>query len=106
MALATEETLAKLAAGAPKGAVVSSPDQAITGGVAVALTALAAGPNGILVTAHPNNTNVIRVSGSDVAVGQGQPLGAGASVAFNVANANLLSAIVESGSGKLCVSAQ
>ncbi len=88
------------------GPVKSSPDQTITGGAAVPLTALPAGPSGqILVTAHPSNTNVIRVSSSDVATTRGQPFGAGASFFFTVSDASRLHAIVESGSGVLCATA-
>lgn len=83
------------------------------GDVAVTVTpaplpALPAGPNGILVTAHPSNTPgvIIRVSGTDVSATKGQPLGPGGSLAFSVKDASNLSARTESGSGTLCVSAQ
>lgn len=86
--------------------ITDSPDQPVTGGSAVALTALPCGPTGnILVTAHPLNTNVIRVGSASVSATRGQPLAAGASYTFFTTNASLLSAIVESGTGVLCTSA-
>lgn len=85
-------------------AIKSSADQTVS--TKAPLTALPRGTSGILVTAHPGNGSVvIRVSGDDALAGTGQPLAAGASFLFTVANASMLSAIAESGSGKLCVSA-
>lgn len=76
-------------------------------GTATAFLSLAAGPSGkILVTAHPSNSTAIaRVSGSDTATSKGTPFAAGASYAFDVANANMLKHIAESGSPVLCVTA-
>lgn len=71
----------------------------LAAGVGVAAVA-----EGILVTAHPNNTAVVRISGTDVTSSQGQPLGPGASWTFNVANANLLYAVAESGTQTVCAS--
>lgn len=86
--------------------VASSPDQTITGGAATTLTALRCGPDGkILVTAHPANTTNIRVSGPDVTTTRGTPLWPGASYSFDVADASKLHAIIESGSGVICVTA-
>lgn len=87
----------------PTTTISSLADVAVA--AAAALASLAAGPSGILVTAHPNNTAVIRVSGADVSTTQGQPLQPGASFIFSVTNANALHAAAESGTQTLCVSA-
>lgn len=70
-------------------------DQNATG-TAVALGSLAAGPNGILVTSHPNNdpASVIRVA-TNAATNIGVPLARGGSWTFNVANASALKIIYE-----------
>lgn len=84
--------------------ISSLPDTSVTTAPA-ALAALAAGPTGILVTAHPYNTAPIRVSGSDVTTTRGQPLQPGASFLFSVTNANQLSVAAETGTQTLCASA-
>ena len=85
--------------------IASLADVTVTG-TAAPLGSLAAGPTGILVTAHPGNTGNVRVSGSDAAIGQGQPLAPGVGVIFSVSNASALHVILEGGaSGKVCVSA-
>ena len=81
----------------------TQPDYSVS--TIVQLTALAAKSQGILVTAHPSNTQVVRISGSDVSTTEGQPLGAGASFTFAVTNASILWAVAESGTQKICVSA-
>ncbi len=84
----------------------TSPDQTIT--VKAQLTALAAGPNGILVTAHPLNAvgTVIRVGDTNVSATRGHPLAPGASFVFSIGNANQLYAISESSAAAvLCVGA-
>ncbi len=84
----------------------TSADQTIT--TKAALTALAAGPNGILVTAHPLNApgTVIRVGDSNVSATRGHPLAPGASYTFGISNASGLQAISETGvAAKLCVGA-
>lgn len=81
-------------------------DQTIT--VKAQLTALPAGPNGILVTAHPLNApgTIIRVGDSNVSATRGQPFVPGASYTFGISNASGLYAISETGvAAKLCAEA-
>jgi hypothetical protein len=58
---------------------------------------------GILITAHPKNTAVVRISGPDASSTRGQPLGPGASFIFPFTDAALLYAVAESGSQTICV---
>lgn len=79
-------------------------DQTIT--VKAQLTACPAGPNGVIVTAHPLNApgTVIRISDTNVSATRGHPLAPGASYTFGIANASGLYAISESGAAAvLCV---
>lgn len=64
---------------------------------------VAAGPTGILVTAHPGNTVTIRVGDSAVTASQGHPFSNKGSFVFQTNNAKHLWAVAESGSGILCV---
>jgi hypothetical protein len=86
------------------GAVASSPDQSVTT-TGAALTALAAGATGILVTAHPSNTAIVRIGGPDTTSSRGQPFMPGSSYLFSVANASSLTAAAELGTQKVCASA-
>lgn len=70
---------------------------------AAALPSLAAGATGILVTAHPSNTVVIRIGDSAVSASKGQPFPAKASFVFTTNNASNLWAVTESGTAVLCV---
>ena len=90
---------------APLASALASLDDVAVTTTAATLGSLAAGPTGIMLTAHPSNTSVIRVSGADVGAAHGQPLGPSASVVLSVKNANLLQVRTESGAATLCVSA-
>jgi hypothetical protein len=76
---------------------------------AAALTALAAGPGGILVRSHPKNdpTSIIRVA-TNAAANIGTPLAPGESYTFeHVTDASNLKAILEAavvGAANLCIS--
>ena len=99
----------------PASSVPVTPSLADTGasiddvsvtGTPTALPSLAAGPNGIVVTAHPANTGNVRVGWSDTTTTRGQPLPAGIGMIWSASNASALYVVLEGGaSGKVCVSA-
>jgi hypothetical protein len=79
-------------------------DQTVT--VKAQLAACPAGPNGVLVTAHPLNPvgSIVRIGDTNVSATRGHPFIPGASYTFGIANANGLYAISETGVAvKVCV---